>query len=62
MLASASASATGGALLFGQQGDRAQGGALVVIVRDHGPGISAENQKKLFKSIVQFSPEKTQGM
>ena len=36
-------------------------GALVVLVRDYGPGISAANQKKLFKSIIQFSPEKSQG-
>jgi signal transduction histidine kinase len=36
-------------------------GALVIVVTDRGVGISAENQKKLFKSIIQFSPEKTQG-
>ena len=43
------------------EGEGGQSGALVVIVKDHGPGISATNQKKLFKSIIQFSPEKTQG-
>ena len=35
-------------------------GYLVVIVKDSGAGISAENQKRLFKDIVQFSPEKLQ--
>jgi signal transduction histidine kinase len=37
-------------------------GAIVIVVTDSGVGISAENQKKLFKSIIQFSPEKTQGI
>lgn len=32
-----------------------------VTVKDTGPGISEENQKKLFKEMVQFSPEKLQG-
>lgn len=36
-------------------------GALVIAVRDNGPGISEANQKKLFKNIIQFAPEKTQG-
>ena len=35
-------------------------GYLVVVVTDSGAGISAENQKRLFKDIVQFSPEKLQ--
>ena len=35
-------------------------GKLVVVVTDTGAGISAENQKRLFKEIVQFSPEKLQ--
>ena len=36
------------------------GGYLVVEVTDSGAGISAENQHKLFKDIVQFNPEKLQ--
>lgn len=35
-------------------------GKLVVVVTDTGAGISTENQKRLFKEIVQFSPEKLQ--
>ena len=35
-------------------------GHLMVIVTDTGAGISIENQKRLFKDIVQFSPEKLQ--
>ena len=35
-------------------------GKLVVVVTDSGAGISAENQKRLFKDIIQFSPEKLQ--
>jgi len=35
-------------------------GRLVVEVVDTGAGISPENQKKLFKEIVQFNPEKLQ--
>ena len=35
-------------------------GHLVVVVTDTGAGISMENQKRLFKDIVQFSPEKLQ--
>ena len=35
-------------------------GYLVVTVKDSGAGISVENQKRLFKDIVQFSPEKLQ--
>ena len=36
-------------------------GRLVVEVVDTGAGISPENQKKLFKEVIQFSPEKLQG-
>lgn len=32
-------------------------GKLVIIVHDSGAGISAANQKRLFKEIVQFQPE-----
>lgn len=32
-------------------------GKLVIIVTDSGAGISADNQKRLFKEIVQFQPE-----
>ena len=35
-------------------------GMLYISVVDSGAGISAENQKKLFKEIVQFNPEKLQ--
>ena len=35
-------------------------GYLVLVVTDTGVGISVENQKRLFKDIVQFSPEKLQ--
>ena len=35
-------------------------GYLVLVVTDTGAGISMENQKRLFKEIVQFSPEKLQ--
>ena len=35
-------------------------GHLQVVVTDTGAGISIENQKRLFKDIVQFSPEKLQ--
>ena len=36
-------------------------GQLVIVVTDSGPGISEANQQKLFKSVVQFDPEKNQG-
>ena len=36
-------------------------GHLIIIVSDSGPGISEANQKKLFRSVVQFDPEKNQG-
>ena len=32
----------------------------MIVVTDSGAGISAENQKKLFRDIVQFNPEKLQ--
>ena len=35
-------------------------GYLVLVVTDTGAGISMENQKRLFKDIVQFNPEKLQ--
>ena len=35
-------------------------GKLVVVVMDTGAGISARNQERIFKDIVQFSPEKLQ--
>ena len=35
-------------------------GELVIEVTDNGAGISAENQRKLFKEIVQFHPERLQ--
>lgn len=35
-------------------------GKLVLVVMDTGAGINKENQKRLFKEIVQFSPEKLQ--
>ena len=36
-------------------------GMLVIEIQDSGAGISSENQKRLFKEIVQFNPEKLQG-
>ena len=36
-------------------------GKLIIMVSDSGPGISEENQKKLFRSVIQFDPEKNQG-
>ena len=30
-------------------------GKLVVVVTDNGPGISAENQKRLFKEVITYS-------
>ena len=36
-------------------------GNLIIIITDNGPGISEENQKKLFRSVIQFDPEKNQG-
>ena len=44
----------------GQRNIKAHGN-LIIIVTDSGPGISEENQKKLFRSVVQFDPEKNQG-
>jgi Histidine kinase-, DNA gyrase B-, and HSP90-like ATPase len=42
-------------------GDGAEQGCLEIVVSDSGAGISPENQKKLFKEVVQFNPEKLQG-
>ena len=36
-------------------------GQLIIVVTDSGPGISEENQKKLFRGVIQFDPEKNQG-
>ena len=36
-------------------------GALYISVSDSGAGISAEDQAKLFKGVVQFNPDKLQG-
>jgi hypothetical protein len=41
-------------------GPGAKRGMLRISVMDSGAGISKENQKRLFKEIVQFSPEKLQ--
>jgi signal transduction histidine kinase/CheY-like chemotaxis protein len=35
-------------------------GKLIIVVTDTGAGISEDNQKRLFKEIIQFSPEKLQ--
>jgi Histidine kinase-, DNA gyrase B-, and HSP90-like ATPase len=42
-------------------GDGHFSGYLEIVVTDAGAGISPENQKKLFKEVVQFNPEKLQG-
>ena len=39
---------------------RGRRGRLIITVTDTGPGISSDNQKRLFKEIVQFNPEKLQ--
>ena len=50
---------------IGHDGDdmvtiRGRRGRLIITVTDTGPGISSDNQKRLFKEIVQFNPEKLQ--
>jgi signal transduction histidine kinase len=35
-------------------------GCLEIVLTDTGAGISKDNQKRLFKEIIQFSPEKLQ--
>jgi signal transduction histidine kinase len=35
-------------------------GMLVIVITDTGAGISIENQARLFKEVIQFSPEKLQ--
>ena len=35
-------------------------GLLVIVITDTGAGISIENQARLFKEVIQFSPEKLQ--
>ena len=47
-----SASKINGEVRFGQ---------LIIVVTDSGPGISEENQQKLFRGVIQFDPEKNQG-
>ena len=42
------------------QGERVEGN-LIIVVTDSGPGISEANQKKLFRGVIQFDPEKNQG-
>ena len=41
----------------GLNGDNA---TVMVVVKDEGPGISSEDQKKLFKNFVQIRPGKLQ--
>ena len=45
----------------GATGHHAQQGILRISVIDSGAGISPENQKRLFKEIIQFNPEVLQG-
>ena len=40
---------------------REERGMLVLEIKDSGAGISSENQKRLFKEIIQFNPEELQG-
>lgn len=44
-----------------QQSVTSVDGWLVLELTDDGAGISSENQKKLFKEVIQFHPEKLQG-
>ena len=41
-------------------GERTEG-HLIIVISDSGPGISDVNQKKLFRGVIQFDPEKNQG-
>ena len=40
---------------------REEKGMLVIDIKDSGAGIHPENQKRLFKEIIQFNPEELQG-
>jgi signal transduction histidine kinase len=51
----------GGGGDFDGGGTHVQHGMLRVSVIDSGPGITAENQRRLFKEIIQFNPEILQG-
>ena len=56
--ASLAASAAAAAASLSENGNN---GNLIIMVSDSGPGISEANQKKLFRSVIQFDPEKNQG-
>jgi CheY-like chemotaxis protein len=57
-LASAATAGTGNNTSLSVNGNS---GNLIIMVSDNGPGISEVNQKKLFRSVIQFDPEKNQG-
>ena len=42
---------------FDIDNERQVSGELIIEVRDSGAGISEENQRRLFKEVVQFNPE-----